>query len=52
MTVSALRCAIAKVKKRLSVIGWATKNLLSPAPPCFGRYVKPLVPATFAVGST
>jgi hypothetical protein len=26
-----------------------TKNLLSQAPTCFGRYVKPLVPAAFAV---
>jgi hypothetical protein len=28
------------------------QNLLSRAPPCFGRHVKPLVPATFAVVST
>jgi hypothetical protein len=27
-----------------SVIRWVTKNLLSRAPPCFGRHVKPLVP--------
>ncbi|RVE53862.1 hypothetical protein evm_001524 [Chilo suppressalis] len=27
------------------VIGWVTKNLLSRVPPCFGRHVKPLVPA-------
>jgi hypothetical protein len=33
------------------VIGWVTKNLLSRAPPCFGRHVKPLVPAAFAVVS-
>jgi hypothetical protein len=29
-----------------------TKNLLSRAPPCFGRHVKPLVPVAFAVVST
>jgi hypothetical protein len=28
------------------------QNLLSEAPPCFGRHVKPLVPAAFAVVST
>jgi hypothetical protein len=50
--VSALRRAIAEVKQRWSVIGWATKNLLSRARPCFGRHVKPLVPAAFAVVST
>jgi hypothetical protein len=50
--VRALRRAIAEVKQRWSVIGWVTKNLLSRAPPCFGRHVKPLVPAAFAVVST
>jgi hypothetical protein len=35
-----------------SVIGRVTKNLLSQALPCFGRHVKPLVPAAFAVVST
>jgi hypothetical protein len=44
--------AIAEVKQRWSVIGWVTKNLLSRAPPCFGRHVKPLVPATIAVVSS
>jgi hypothetical protein len=29
-----------------------TKNLLTGYPPCFGRHVKPLVPAAFAVVST
>jgi hypothetical protein len=29
--------------------GWVTKNLLSQAPPCFGRHVKPLDPAAFVV---
>jgi hypothetical protein len=38
--VSALRRMIEEVKQRWSVIG------------CFGRYVKPLVPAAFAVVST
>jgi hypothetical protein len=47
--VSALRRANAEVKLRWSVIGWVTK---SRAPPCFGRHVKPLVPAAFAVVST
>jgi hypothetical protein len=50
--VSALRRAIAEVKQRWSVIGWVTKNLLSRAPPSFGRHVKPLVPAAFTVDST
>jgi hypothetical protein len=27
-------------------------NLLSRAPPCFGRHVKPLVPVAFAIVST
>jgi hypothetical protein len=44
---STLRRAIAEVKQRWSVIIWVTKNLLSRAPPCFGRHVKPLVPAAF-----
>jgi hypothetical protein len=43
---------IAEVKQRWSVIGWVTKNLLSRAPACFGRHIKPLVPAAFAVVST
>jgi hypothetical protein len=51
-TVSALERAVAEVKQRWSVIRWVTKNLLSRAPPCFGRHVKPLVPAAFAVVST
>jgi hypothetical protein len=46
--VSALRRAVAEVKQRWSIIGWVTKGLLS----CFGRHVKPLVPAAFAVVST
>jgi hypothetical protein len=50
--VSVLRRAIAEAKQRWSAIGWATKNLLSRAPLCFGRHVKPLVPAAFAVVST
>jgi hypothetical protein len=49
---SALRRAIAEVKQRWSVIGWVTKKLLSRAPSRFGRHVKPLVPAAFAVVST
>jgi hypothetical protein len=28
------------------------QNVLSRAPPCFGRHVKPLVPVAFAVVST
>jgi hypothetical protein len=44
---------------RLGVRSWKLSNvghrwigdhhLLSQAPPCFGRHVKPLVPAAFAV---
>ncbi|RVE43327.1 hypothetical protein evm_012031 [Chilo suppressalis] len=46
--------AIVEVKQlsQWSVIGWVTENLLSRAPPCFGRHVKPLVPAASAVVST
>jgi hypothetical protein len=51
-SVSALRRANAEVKYRWSVNGMVTKNLLSRPPPCFGKYVKPLVPAAFAVVST
>ncbi|RVE50020.1 hypothetical protein evm_005373 [Chilo suppressalis] len=45
--------AIVEVKQfsQGSVIGWVTKNLLSRAPPCFGRHVKPLVPVASAVVS-
>jgi hypothetical protein len=50
--VSALRRAIVKVKQSWSVIGWVTKNVLFRVPPCFGRHVKPLVPAAFADVST
>jgi hypothetical protein len=49
--VSALRRAIAKVKQLWLVIEWVTKNLLPRAPPCFGRHVKPLIPAAFTVVS-
>jgi hypothetical protein len=44
--------AVTEFKQCWSVIGWVIKNLLSRAPPCFGRHVKPLVPAAFAVVST
>ncbi|RVE40367.1 hypothetical protein evm_014983 [Chilo suppressalis] len=46
--------AIVKVKQlsQWSVIGWVTKNLLSRAPPCYERHVKPLVPVASAVVST
>jgi hypothetical protein len=40
--------AEAKHRSQRPVIGWVTKNLLSRAPPCFGRHVMLLVPATFA----
>jgi hypothetical protein len=33
-------------------VRWVTKYLLSRVPPCFGRHVKPLVPAAFVVVST
>jgi hypothetical protein len=45
--VSALQRVIAQVKQR-----WVTENLLSHASACFGRHVKPLVSAAFAVVST
>jgi hypothetical protein len=47
--ISELRRAIAEDTQCWSVIGWVTKNLLSRASPCFGRQVKPLVPAAFAI---
>jgi hypothetical protein len=50
--VSVLRRAIAEVKQRWLVIEWVTKNLLTRSPPCFGKYVKQLIPAAFAVVST
>jgi hypothetical protein len=50
--VSGLRRAIAEIKQRWSVIGWVIKNLTSRVPPCFGRHVKLLVLAAFAVVST
>jgi hypothetical protein len=51
--VSALRRVIVEVKQHWSLIGWMAKNLLSRAPPCFGRHVKqPVVPAAFTVVST
>jgi hypothetical protein len=50
--VSALRHAIAEAKQRWSVFGRMTKTLLSQVSPCFGRQVKPLFPAAFAVVST
>jgi hypothetical protein len=52
LAISALRRAIAEVKQRWSVIGWVAKNLLSRVRSCFGRHVKPLVLAIFAVVST
>jgi hypothetical protein len=47
-----ITCNIIEVKQRCSVNKWVTKNVLSQAPPCFGRHVKPFVPAAFAVIST
>ncbi|RVE44365.1 hypothetical protein evm_010986 [Chilo suppressalis] len=46
--------AIVEVKQlsQWLVFGWVTKNLVSRAPSCFGRHVKPFVPAASAVGST
>jgi hypothetical protein len=44
--------AVAEVKQHWSVIGWVTKNLLSRAPPCSGRHVKPLVHAALAAAIT
>jgi hypothetical protein len=52
LVVCALRRVIAVIKQRWSVLRWVTKNLLSWAPPCFRRHVKPLVSAAFIVVST
>jgi hypothetical protein len=40
--------------RKLSNVGQSlnAKNVLSRAPPCFGRHVEPLDPAAFAVVST
>jgi hypothetical protein len=46
------RRTIAEAKQHWSFIGWVTNHLISRAPPYFGRHVKPLVPAVFAVVST
>jgi hypothetical protein len=35
-----------------SIAATSSEHLLSRAPPCFGRQVKPLAPAAFAVVST
>jgi hypothetical protein len=45
-------CGIAEAEQRWLVIKWVTKNLLSRAPPCFGRHVKSLVPPASVVIST
>jgi hypothetical protein len=42
--------AIVEVKQRLQM-SMSDQNLLTPAPPFFGRQVKPLVPSEFAVVS-
>jgi hypothetical protein len=52
LAVSALRRAIAEVKHHWSIIGWVTKTLLSGAPPCFKKQVKPLVPAVKSLAPT
>jgi hypothetical protein len=52
LAISALQHTIAEVKRRWSVIVWVTKYLLSSNPPCFGRHVKLLVLAAFAIIST
>jgi hypothetical protein len=41
--------AIAEVNQCWSVTIWVTKNLFSSVPPCFRRYVKPLVPTALFV---
>jgi hypothetical protein len=51
-SVSALWRVIAGVTQHWSFIGWVTKILLSQALSCFGRHVKSLVPAAFAIVST
>jgi hypothetical protein len=47
-----VRRTIAGAKQHWSVIGWVTENLLSRAPPCFGKHDKPVVLAVFAVVCT
>jgi hypothetical protein len=43
------RRAIAEAKQHWPVIRWVIKNLLSRAPSCFERHVKPLLAAGLAV---
>jgi hypothetical protein len=50
--LSTIRRVIPEVKQHWSVMGWVKKNLLSRAPPCLGRHLKPLVSAAFTVVST
>jgi hypothetical protein len=47
MAPLSVRCGVRSPK--LSNVGWVTKNLLSGAPLCVGRHVKPLVTAAFVV---
>jgi hypothetical protein len=50
-----LRSSMAPRSRKLSnvgqSVGWVAKTLLSLALRCFGRHVKPLVPAAFAIVS-
>jgi hypothetical protein len=48
--MESVRFGVRSRKLSKSVIGWVTKNLLFRAP-CFGRHVKSLVLAAFAVVS-
>jgi hypothetical protein len=53
LAVSALGVQSRKLSNVLKVSHrMGDKNLSSRDPPCFGRHVKPLVPAAFAVVST
>jgi hypothetical protein len=47
-----VRHTIVEAKQHWSFIGLVTKNLTSRPRPCFGRHVKPLVPAVLAIVST
>jgi hypothetical protein len=49
LQVDKIHRGTAEVKQCWSGMRWVTKHLLSWAPPCFGRYVKPMVSPGFVV---
>jgi hypothetical protein len=52
MALQSMRFEVRSRKLSNVVIGWVTKNLLSRAPPCLGRHVKPLIPVIQSLAPT